>query len=401
MIDFDEIKAISNKNEGKIVLLVMDGLGGIPDPQTHKTELETAYTPNLDRLAQQSICGLADPVNPGIIPGSGPGHLAIFGYDPLKYKVGRGVLEALGIDFDLNKDDIAARGNFCTLNTDGQIVDRRAGRISTEKCKELCDVLQTIKLEKAEIAIRPVREHRFLFVLRNNTFSPEIDDTDPQRTDAAPLNARARTKKAEPAARVINKFIQEARHKLKDQHPANMILLRGFSRLPLMPSMSEIYKLKPAAIATYPMYRGLAKLAGMHILQPPADLDGAIKLLSENFGSYDFFFVHFKDTDRLGEDGNFKSKVEAIEKVDKIIPQITRLNPDVLIVTADHSTPAVMKGHSWHSVPFMLYSKWCRPDAVERFSESGCLAGGLGIFPSVNIMQLAMANALKFSKFGA
>jgi len=401
MIDIEHIKHLSISTPSKIVMLVMDGMGGLPDPNTGKTELETAIRNNLDELASKSICGLADPVNPGITPGSGPGHLGLFGYNPLNYEIGRGILEALGIDFDICKDDLAARGNFCTVDEKGIITDRRAGRISTEKCIELCEILNKIKVPDVELFFSPVKEHRFLVVIRHKSMDEKITETDPQKVGMAPLKAVAEEKSAEFTANVVNSVVDMAKKALADHHPANMILLRGFSKLPDIPHFSDTFKLNAAALATYPMYRGLAKLVGMNVLKPPEDINAAVKMLAESFSSYDFFFIHFKETDSSGEDGNFEKKVKAIEKVDAVMPHIMDLNPDVVIVTADHSTPAVLKAHSWHPVPVMLYSKYCRTDSVKQFTESACVSGGLGRFHSVDIMVLAMANALKLMKYGA
>lgn len=401
MISLEQLKEISLSSESKIVTLVIDGLGGLPDPKTGKTELETASVPNLDYLARNGICGLSNPISAGITPGSGSGHLALFGYDPLKFNIGRGVLEALGTDFELTENDIAARGNFCSVDKHGFITDRRAGRITTEKCAELCQVLGEVKLDGAEFFIQPVKEHRFLFVLRGRGLSAEVSDTDPQKLGVAPVQSIAKVKSAKITADIVNQFIDKATRLLANYHPANMILLRGFSKKPAIPSMSEIYKLKPAAIAVYPMYRGLARLLGMKIFKANDGIEEELTILNNCFNEHDFFFIHIKKTDSAGEDGDFTRKVRAIEEVDSALPQLLNLKPDVIVVTGDHSTPAVLKGHSWHPVPFLLYSQWCRPDKVERFSESTCVSGCLGTFPAVDIMPLAIANALKLSKFGA
>ncbi len=400
MVPLDEIKAISIKSASKIVMLVIDGLGGLPDA-SGQTELEIARKPYLNELAEKSICGLADPVSPGITPGSGPGHLALFGYDPLKFTIGRGVLEALGIGFELTKYDVAARGNFCTIDDAGLITDRRAGRITTEKCTELCELLAEIKLDGIELFVSPVKEHRFVLVLRDNGLSPEIRDTDPQQLAVPPNPAVAETPKAKDTAHLVNIFIDEARKVLSKQHPANMVLLRGFSRLPDIPTMSEIYKLSPAAIAVYPMYKGLAKLIGMEIFSVDGGMREEFKILASCFDKHDFFYVHVKHADSAGEDGDFSRKVKVIEEVDTAMPQLLGLKPDVIVITGDHSTPAMLKMHSWHPVPVLLYSRWCRPDHVMEFSESACISGGLGRLRSTDIMPLAMANALKLTKFGA
>jgi 2,3-bisphosphoglycerate-independent phosphoglycerate mutase len=401
MISLGLIKEISRSSATKIVLLVIDGLGGLPKPQTGKTELETASTPNFDALASRSICGLSEPISPGITPGSSPGHLALFGYDPVQFVIGRGVLEALGIDFDLKPGDIAARGNFCTLDKDGLVADRRAGRISTEQSTKLCQLIDGVELDGVKIIVRPVKEHRLVVVFRGDGLSDNISDSDPQQIGLAVKAIIALNPQANRIASVANQFISQERKILAEHYPANMILLRGFSQRPLFPTMNEIYKLKPAAIASYPMYRGLAKVVGMEVLNTGATIEDEFETLKQNFNSYDFFFLHIKGTDSAGEDGDFDRKVDILEQIDRILPRLTALEPDVIVVTGDHSTPAVLKGHSWHPVPIILYSKWCRRDGVGQFSESACIFGGLGRLPATDIMPLAMANALKLDKFGA
>jgi len=401
MIGLDQIKDITRSTPSKIVLLVIDGLGGLPHPETGKTELETANTPNLDRLAKEGICGLVDTVSPGITPGSAPGHLALFGYDPLKFTVGRGVLEALGIDFELQEGDIAARGNFCTMDKNGIITDRRAGRISTSKCTELCQLLDGIKVDDVDLLVSPVREHRFVVVFRGEGLEDELSDSDPQRDGMPTKEVVPLATGAARAAHIVNKFIAQAKATLADHYPTNMVLLRGFAQYPNLPLMSEVFKLKPAAIAAYPMYRGLAKVVGMEVLATGSTIQEELETLAQHYDSYDFFFIHIKGTDSAGEDGDFDRKAGIIEEVDIALPRLTSLNPDVIIVTADHSTPALLKGHSWHPVPFLLRSNWCRPDQVQEFSEKACSSGSLGRFLATNIMPLALANAQKLSKFGA
>ncbi|MEE8174787.1 MAG: 2,3-bisphosphoglycerate-independent phosphoglycerate mutase [Dehalococcoidia bacterium] len=401
MISLEQIREIAIASASKIVLLVIDGLGGLPHPETGKTELETAHTPNLDRLAGVSICGLSDPVSPGITPGSAPAHLALFGYDPLRFEIGRGVLEAVGIDFDLKDEDVAARGNFCTVDQDGVIADRRAGRISTERCAQLCQLLGGVGIDGAELIVSPVSGHRFVAVFRGQGLDAELSDSDPHREGVAPRAVSALSSGAERTAQVANRFIAQARLVLADSHPANMILLRGFSKRPDFPAMSQVYKLKPAAIASYPMYRGLAKLLGMAALDTGDSIEEEFATLARHYGQYDFFFVHVKPADSAGEDGDFDRKVSVIEEVDGLLPRLLGLEPEVVVVTGDHSTPAVLKGHSWHPVPLILHSKWCRPDRVAEFSETACARGGLGRFPATAVMPLAMANALKLIKFGA
>jgi 2,3-bisphosphoglycerate-independent phosphoglycerate mutase len=401
-MDFKLINNLIEPAKTKIVLLVMDGLGGLPMQPGGPTELEAANTPNFDKLAGEGITGLHQPITVGITPGSGPAHLALFGYDPLKYQVGRGVLSGLGIGFDLKPNDVAARGNFCTLDEDGLVADRRAGRIPTEKNKELCDLLREIELPNVEVFVQTVKEYRFLLVFRGEGLSGELADTDPQEVGEKPLEPRALTDEAKKTAGLLNQFIVQARQKLTNHHPANMILLRGFSKPPDWPLFGDIFGLRPAAIAAYPMYRGVAKLVGMDVLQTGTEFEDEFQTLEDHWDEYDFFFLHMKPIDSAGEDGDFDRKVRLIEQVDALVPRLMKLEPDVLIVTGDHSTPARLKYHSWHPVPVLLWSKYCRTDRVQKFGERDCIAGGLGPrFPAVNLMPLAMANAQRLKKFGA
>jgi 2,3-bisphosphoglycerate-independent phosphoglycerate mutase len=402
MISLDQIKEIVNSTPSKIVLLVLDGLGGLAHQKTGLTELESAKTPNLDRLAKDSICGMLEPVGLGITPGSAPGHLGLFGYDPLQYTIGRGVLAALGIDLGLSEGDVAVRGNFCTMNGDGVITDRRAGRIPTEQCTELCKLLDGTSIEGVKISVSPVREHRFVAVFQGKGFSCELADSDPQRDGLPPRDVEPLVPGVAKSARVANKFIAQAKQALNGREPANMVILRGFAKYPPeIPSMREAFSLKPAAIAAYPMYRGLARAVGMDNLPAGNTVEDEFFTLAEHYKSYDFFFIHVKQTDSAGEDGDFQRKVKVIEEVDRALPRLLSLKPEVIAVTADHSTPAMFKGHSWHSVPCLLHSKWCRPDAVTEFSESACIGGALGRFNAAELMPLMLANALKLKKYGA
>ena len=389
------------RDGGKIVLVVADGLGGLPREQGSGTELETAATPNLDRLAESNVCGLVFPVLPGITPGSGPGHLGLFGYDPLKYTIGRGALEALGIDFDLGPHDVAVRGNFCTVAEDGTISDRRAGRIPTETCIRLVEKLRSIAVEGVELFVEPVRDYRFVVVFRGSDLHDDVNDTDPQLVGAHPLEPVARDSDSHRTAEIAARFVRQAREVLADERPANMVTLRGFARRPPIPSMQEVYGLTSAAIAVYPMYRGLARLVGMEILPPGDNLKEQMDALAKHWAAFDFFFVHFKYTDSTGEDGNFEEKARRIEELDARIPDMVGLKPAVLIVTGDHSTPSTLRTHSWHPVPVLLAATTCRPDEVRQFGESACLRGGLGQLEAKYLLPLALAHAQRLRKFGA
>ena len=383
-------------------MLIMDGLGGLPRKSGGKTELETAHIPNLDALAAMSSLGLTIPVAAGITPGSGPGHLAIFGYDPLQYEIGRGAMEALGIDFEMRPDDLAARGNFCSVDSNGMITDRRAGRIDTNINQELARLLSTIKIDDTEIFIKPIKEHRFAFILRADGLHDTLSDTDPQKIGIPPQPVRALEPKSEKAAVLVNQFINSAQKVLINKHPANMILLRGFAKLPVLPTYQEKYGLNAAAIALNGMYRGVARLVGMKVLVVNGQtLNDEFITLEKYWNEYDFFYLHIKKTDTFGELGDFEGKVKAIEEVDGLLPCLTALKPDVLIVGGDHSTPAVLKSHSWHPVPVLIYSPFVRPEGFPEFGEHACSRGSLGTIPATHIMPIALANALRIAKYGA
>jgi 2,3-bisphosphoglycerate-independent phosphoglycerate mutase len=399
---FDLLRQLAVPAKTKMVMLIMDGLGGLPLQPGGKTELETACTPNLDRLAEQSALGLTVPVAPGISPGSGPGHLGIFGYDPAEYQIGRGVLETLGVDFDLEPNDVAARGNFCSIDSMGLLNDRRAGRFPTEINQELSCLLETIKIDGVQFFLRPVKQHRFAFVMRGAGLGDDLTETDPQKIGVAPLPVCALSPASETSAKFLNQFIQQAHCLLSGKQPANMIMLRGFARYPRIPTYSELYKLRAAAIAVNGMYRGVAKLVGMQVLQVEGDnLEAEFDALEKNWRDFDFFYLHIKKTDTAGEDGDFYRKVAAIEEVDALIPRLMALSPDVVIVSGDHSSPAVLRSHSWHPVPTLLYSQYVRADGIAAFGERACTHGSLGLLPAKDIMPIALANAQRLAKFGA
>ena len=388
-------------NGSKIVMLVADGLGGLPMSPGGLTELETAKTPNLDQLATRGVQGASIPVKPGIAPGSGPGHLGLFGYDPLKYLIGRGALEATGIGFELQEGDVAIRCNFCTIDDQGRITDRRAGRISSEESAPLAISLRQVKIPGVEIFVEPVKEHRFVVVFRGPGLAGNVADTDPQKTGVAPLDPVALDAASAKTAEVAKEFLRQAKTLLAGHPKANFHTMRGFASKPSLPSYKEVYGLKAAAIAVYPMYKGLARLVGMDIIGSAQTLAEQIDVLRDNWEKYDFFFIHFKYTDSTGEDGNFDEKVARIEELDSLMPAIDKLGPAVLIVTGDHSTPSYLKSHSWHPVPTLLVSDCCRPDPHKTFNETTCITGGLGQFEAQYLMALALSNAGRMGKFGA
>jgi len=387
----------------KIVFLIMDGLGGIQMEGKGGTELQVARTPNLDKLAEASSCGLLDPVAPGITPGSGPAHFALFGYDPVQYNIGRGILEATGIDFPLTEKDVVARMNFATVDSGGKVTDRRAGRISTETNQRVCQkIRQGLKPGAGlEVIVQTVKEHRGILVLRGEGLRGDIQDTDPEREGAPPLEPKALVPEAQETAGRVRDILSQVGRILADEPKANMVLLRGFAKHTRYPSMKERYALNALAIAAYPMYRGISRLVGMTVLSQVASLEEEFKALEENYPRYDFFFLHVKQTDSRGEDGNFDAKVSVIEEVDGYLPRVRALNPDVLVVTGDHATPAKLASHSWHPLPVILHSQYCLVDGVRKFDEVSCIQGALGRMRSVELMPLALANARRLNKFGA
>ena len=397
----DLTRELMIKNDSKIVMMVADGLGGLPMTSGGKTELETANTPNLDALAARGVQGASIPVKPGIAPGSGPGHLGLFGYDPIQYQIGRGALEATGIGFELKPGDVAIRCNFCTLDANGNISDRRAGRISSEESAPIAISLRQIKIPGVEVFVEPVKEHRFVVVFRGQGLGGNVDDTDPQATGVPPLAPVARDEASKKTAEVASEFLRQAREILKGQPKANFHTMRGFANKPNLPTYEEVYGLKAAAIAVYPMYKGLARLVGMDIVGNAQTLEEQIETLAKAWNDYDFFFLHFKYTDSTGEDGNFDQKVKKTEQFDAAMPAVMKLNPTVLIVTGDHSTPSFLQSHSWHPVPTLLVSDCCRPDPHTAFNESTCITGGLGHFEAKYLMPLALSNAGRMGKYGA
>jgi 2,3-bisphosphoglycerate-independent phosphoglycerate mutase len=403
MNEHDLIRQLREDNGTKIVMLVADGLGGLPIEPGGPTELEEARTPHLDRLASEGTVGLSIPVAHGIAPGSGPGHLGLFGFDPLRHQIGRGVLEALGIGVEVGPRDVAIRGNFCTIDAEGRVTDRRAGRIPTEVGEKLVAKLaEHVKIDGVETLVAPVREYRLVVRFRGDGLGDRVADTDPLQTGLHTLEPRATDPASEKTAKVAAEFLRQAKEILKDEQPANFLMMRGFAKFPDIATMEEVYGLKSAAIAVYPMYRGLAKLVGMSVIEPGKTLADQFAVARAEWNHYDFFFIHYKYTDSTGEDGNFARKVQAIEALDAELPRLMELRPDVVIVSGDHSTPSRMKSHSFHPVPLLIWAPaTVRADEVTTFGERPCIRGGLGQILAKDIMPLAMAHAGRLQKFGA
>jgi 2,3-bisphosphoglycerate-independent phosphoglycerate mutase len=396
------LKSLAVENQTKMVLLVMDGLGGLPGPDG-QTELEKAWTPNLDELAASGETGLLEIVDTGITPGSGPGHLSLFGYDPLEFSIGRGILEALGVGAEVKKGEICARGNFATWKEQDVIANRRAGRIDTETSKEIVERLSRsiTEIDGVKVRFYPGMEHRFVVVLAGEDLSENVSDADPQLEGKPMKWSEPTAPDGQKTAKTVNALIREVRKVLSGEERANGCLLRGFSGVPDIPQMKDLYRIHPLAVASYPMYRGLASLVGMEVAEPAQDLPHLVNIVKAQWDACDYFFVHVKYTDSRGEDGDFDAKVDVIEQVDRLLPDLLELRPEVIAVTGDHSTPAKMASHSWHPSPVVLKSPFVRPDGSRTFGERACARGGLGIMPAQKLMGLMLAHASRLSKYGA
>jgi 2,3-bisphosphoglycerate-independent phosphoglycerate mutase len=404
-VDLADVAALTQPKGQKILLLVLDGIGGLPLEPGGLTELETARTPNMDALLASGDAGLHVPVATGVTPGSGPGHLSLFGFDPLRYRIGRGVLEALGIEFPLGPGDVAVRGNLCTVDGGGLVVDRRAGRIPSDEAAPVVALLDGIEVAGAETFVLPVKEHRFLLVIRTGTpTGADIGDTDPEGEGVPPLDVVAASPESEPAARAAREWVARVPEALSGQARANMVLLRGFAKLPDWPRFPDVFRMRSLAVAAYPMYRGVARLVGMDAVAVEDDPAALLPALLDRIDDYDFFFLHVKGTDKAGEDGDFRRKVDFIERVDEVLPALRGTGIGVTLITGDHSTPAKMKSHSWHPVPFLLHGgpgRGHRSEGNAGFGESECARGSIGIIRGCELMSLAAARAGRLGKFGA
>ena len=393
------LKPLIRQTDSKIIFFVCDGLGGLPGDDG-RTELETANTPNMDELASRSELGQLIPVLPGITPGSGPGHLGLFGYDPIKYQIGRGVLSALGVNFDIQPGDLGVRMNFASLDADGNVTDRRAGRIPTEENVRLLELLGDIELPGVDLFLETEKEYRAILIIRGEGLSEALTDSDPQVTGVPPRQIEPLEPEAEKSAELLKEFAAQVRERLKDESPANMVLMRGYAVYRPYPTFEDVYGLKAAAIAAYPMYRGLGKLVGMDIYAVEGSLKEEVDQLEEVWNDHNFFFIHFKYTDSTGEDGDFAGKVARTEEADQVVPRLLALNPDVLAITGDHSTPSKLMSHSWHPIPLLLHSSFARTKKVDGFGETECSMGTLGTLRSKELLPLLLAHAGKLEKFG-
>lgn len=399
------LRRLAQPADTRIVLLVIDGMGDLRTTAQPRTALERASLPNLDRLAVASALGRLVPATPGITPGSGPGHLALFGYDPTEPEadIGRGVLEALGLGLEIGPDEVAARGNFASADSDGNLTDRRAGRIPTAECQRLCAKLQRalVDYDDLDVEVTAGEAHRFVLLLEGRDLSPEVSDTDPQTLGVPPLEPQARAPEADSTVQRLRQVIGLMNGALADEPQANRVLLRGFSRLPRLPKMGELYRMRLGAFAGYPLYRGVAAACGMEVVPCGKSVSEIVAAVAENWERFDFFFLHVKQTDMAGEDGDLEAKVRVLEEVDRTLPRLLALKPDVVAVTADHATPAPLASHSWHPVPLLVHSDRCFRDDCREFNEETAARGHLGTVPAYRLMALLLANAGRLAKFGA
>ncbi len=400
MISADTYKQLARPGPGKLILLVIDGLGGLAHQRTGLTELEAARTPNLDALARDAATGLSVPIGPGITPGSGPGHLALFGYDPIASNIGRGALSAIGIGLGLGEGDLGVRLNFCTLEADGTVADRRAGRIASELNRQLVAELSGHDIGcPYELATESA--HRAVLVLRGAGFSDRVRETDPQSVGVPPLTPDALTTDASETAAVLARFLEVVKERIGALQPANFVLMRGYASSPRLVPLQETWRVRGACSASYPMYKGLAAIAGMDILDTGDTFPGQLRAVAQAWADYDFFFLHYKASDAAGEDGDWEAKSQAIEEVDAGLPQLLELGPAAIAVTGDHSTPAALRQHSWHPVPLLIAGEQALPDRVESFGERACSGGGLGHMPARAVLPTLLATAGRLVKFGA
>jgi 2,3-bisphosphoglycerate-independent phosphoglycerate mutase len=406
-MDIEFVSKLAVENNSKVLLVVLDGLGDLPGP-AGKTALEAAKIPNLDKLAANGICGFHDPVAPGITPGSGPAHIGLFGYDPFCCTIGRGVLDTAGTPFVFQAGDLASRLNFATIKPDGTVSDRRAGRIGDDEGQRITKKLAKAigEIEGVKVLFQHVKEYRAAIVFRGAKLDACLSDSDPQKEGLKPLEVRPTEKlpkkEAVLAAKLSNAFIEKAKKVLADEPKANFVMMRGFDLYVPLPNFCDLYRWRAAAVAAYPMYKGVAKLAGMKVIEEgQSSMEDEIALVERELANTDFLFLHIKKTDSSGEDGNFPAKVEVIEHFDALLPRLLALKPDVLCVTGDHSTPCSMKSHSFHPVPVCISAKTARRDPCDAFNETCLVRGGLGRIHSTELMPLLLAHAGRLAKFGA
>lgn len=405
----------------KVVLLILDGVGDVITRDQPRTPLDRAVTPNLDALAARSALGRIVPVAQGVTPGSGPGHLALFGYDPAapETDIGRGVLEALGVGMDVGRGDVLARGNFATADAAGELTDRRAGRPSNDENRRLVAKMQESldgeglggeEQEGVEARLHAGEGHRFVLRLRGDGLSAELRDTDPQATGVPPkppaADGDSPSREARRTVGLVQRVVAAMERALADEEKANRALLRGFSSLPHLAPMNELYRLRCGAFAGYPLYRGVASVCGMDVVECGKGMGEVVDAVARHWEDFDYFFLHLKKPDMAGEDGDADAKARAIEAADAEIPRLMGLGsgghgPAALAITGDHSTPAPMAAHSWHPVPLLLHSRNCFVDEARRFTELEAIRGHVGTIPSMHLMGLLLANAGRLAKYGA
>ncbi|MCK4443355.1 MAG: 2,3-bisphosphoglycerate-independent phosphoglycerate mutase [Thermoplasmata archaeon] len=405
----------------KILLIILDGMADRPVAVLgSKTPLQAANTPNMDWFAKNGMCGQMDPIAPGVRPGSDTSHLAILGYNPHEVYTGRGPFEAAGVGLPMEHGDIAFRCNFGTIDADGTVRDRRAGRIR-KGTSEIARDLDGMPIEGVKVIFKEATEHRAVLILRGDGLSPKVTDVDPHAVGVKYHECEALEPEAGRTAEIVNEFVERSREILADHEvnkkrlkegdfPANIILPRGSGVFPHLDSLEERFGIRSAAICGVTLIKGICRVAGMKIL----DVDGATggldtdmiakgKAAIEALESYDFVFLNVKAPDICGHDGDPEGKVKVAERLDMMMSFIRKeLRNDVIMaVTSDHSTPVSVRDHAGDSVPLIVYGKDIRVDEVSSYDEISVTKGILGRIRGSDLIHILLDQSGRAEKFGS
>lgn len=412
----------------KAVLVIADGMADRPLKELDwKTPLEAAHKPSLNQIAKTGVCGIMDPISPGLTPGSDTATLALLGYNALKVYSGRGAFEAIGSGVNVLQGDVAFRCNFATVDNNLVVLDRRAGRISNEDASKLAESLQKIKLTKHSDAVflfKNTIQHRAALVIRGPKLSTAVSDSDPEKIGekASEIKPLDKSPEAKLTAGILNELMQKF-HEVLKQHPVNkervrrglppafIILCRGAGTIPNIKSLSQKYDISATCIGAAPLIRGVCKAAGMKLIDvkgatgtPQTDLTAKAKATVQALKTNDFVLLHVKATDVASHDGNIKQKIELIEKIDSMLGYtLNNINSSssYLAVTADHTTSSITRDHEGDPVPIAITGPYVRRDDVEEYDERTCAKGGLNRIRGLDLMPILMNLIGKTKKFGA